>query len=194
MKVSLYRLTIGDFFYIGSTSQSLRQRFNEHKSWNKWKIEDWSNATIELIEEFECDTKRQKEEREDYYIKININDTNCLNVRRAYINDDERKEINKKIGKEWCLKNEDKLKEYTTNRNKTKVKCDKCECNISLPNIQRHKERCGLHKISRSTGEKMIYKTECNMYQLQIKRKDIKYIKNFKTLEEAVKERNERIK
>ena len=81
-----------DKIYIGSTSRSLTQRWNEHradirylqannpkKAYKKTtatEITKFGNAYIELIEEFKCDTREEllKRERE-----IILKHSNCVN-------------------------------------------------------------------------------------------------------------------
>jgi hypothetical protein len=147
MKAKLYKLTINKFYYYGSTTQSLRQRFNEHKSWNKWKIEDWTNATIELIEEFECNNRREREQREDIVLKQHLKNSNCLNTRRAFVTKEERKIISKASSENWRNNNTNKTRNYSINRNKTYVTCNSCKCQITLPNLARH-NKSNKHKNS----------------------------------------------
>ena len=80
-----------DRCYIGSTVQSLTKRFQDHKykhtSWKNGKSKSFirssemfeehgrQNCSIELIENYPCDNKKELERREGYYIKNN----NCYN-------------------------------------------------------------------------------------------------------------------
>jgi hypothetical protein len=70
--------------YIGSTRQSLQQRFSNHisnyssnRGVKSAEIIKHNNATIELIEDYSCNSKRELEKREAYHIKQNI--ANCVN-------------------------------------------------------------------------------------------------------------------
>jgi len=66
-----------DQIYIGSTTQTLRRRMQEHINEHAKKKErctskiilDAGNATIELIEVFNCDNRKQLLQREGFYIK-----------------------------------------------------------------------------------------------------------------------------
>ena len=69
-----------DKIYIGSTKRTLRQRMNNHISeYNKKRyctskiILAAGNATIELIEVFNCDNRKELHQREGYYIRLYIN-------------------------------------------------------------------------------------------------------------------------
>ena len=91
-KIYALRSPDTDKIYIGSTSRSLTQRWNEHradirylqannpkKAYKKTtatEITKYGNAYIELIEEFKCDTKEEllKRERE-----IILKHSNCVN-------------------------------------------------------------------------------------------------------------------
>lgn len=193
MKVSLYKLSFGcGRFYYGTTTQSLRQRYNEHKSFNRWKIEDWVSSKIELLEEFECESKRERERREDLVLKEYIGNPLCLNLRRAFVTKEESREVNKKVCKKYNEEHKDELREKAKIRNAKRSKCDKCGVEVSNPNLSRHTKQCSQMKVSRSTGERNVYRTECGRFQLQITTKGKAFRKNYDTLEEAVAVRNER--
>jgi len=141
MKVILYKISLCGKFYYGTTSQKLKQRFNEHKSWNKWKL-DWTYAKIEIIKEFECNTKREREEEEDKVLREFLGTENCLNTRRSYVTPEEQKEKGKIATKKWCNENIEHIKNYSKERNQKKKNCEKCNIEISNPNIARHRKIC----------------------------------------------------
>lgn len=65
--------------YIGSTIQRLKRRYDTHgifKDYNK----DKCNCKIILIEDYPCNSKRELEIREQYF----IDNTDCINKTRAY--------------------------------------------------------------------------------------------------------------
>jgi hypothetical protein len=120
----------GDLQYYGSTSQSLKQRWSEHKSRYRNVIlknkDQWAcksreifnaygidNCCIELIEE--CVPELSKE-RERYYIENN----NCVNTKipGRIINLKEYREEHKEhlteISKKWYENNKKKVKEYAS--------------------------------------------------------------------------------
>ena len=141
MKVILYKLSLCEKFYYGTTTQKLKQRFNEHKSWNKWKL-DWTNAKIEIIKEFECNNKREREQEEDIVLREFLGTENCLNTRRSFVTPEEKKEKGKIAMKNWHNKNIEHIKEYSKQRKQKKRKCEKCNIEISNPNFARHKKNC----------------------------------------------------
>lgn len=79
----IYKITSihTDKIYIGSTTQPLRKRLNEHKN-NKvksivsHKLFELGECNIELIEEYPCDNRQQLVRREGTYI---LNNKNCIN-------------------------------------------------------------------------------------------------------------------
>jgi hypothetical protein len=87
----IYRLQSKDgHYYIGSTITSLQKRFDSHKYTithkkgnGKYKYFEKipiSDINIELIESYSCNSKKELLERENYYIKLNMNDVLCLNT------------------------------------------------------------------------------------------------------------------
>ena len=85
----IYRLLCDDgHYYIGSTIQPLNVRFNVHKHLSKNGVNKiyeyinqigWDNVTIELIEDYPCDTKKELTDREKYHTAQSKNDPLCLN-------------------------------------------------------------------------------------------------------------------
>ena len=73
--------------YYGSTIQTLEDRYNTHQlfyggTYNKSK----KNCKIELVENYPCESKRELEKREQYYI-----DTyDCINQQPAYTSREQR--------------------------------------------------------------------------------------------------------
>ena len=99
-----------DQIYIGSTTQSLSKRFSKHKSDYKkyikcnnicyissFKILQFEDAYIELLEECPCENKEQLCKREGELIRI----YDCVN-----------KVISGRTRKEYKEQNKDKIKEY----------------------------------------------------------------------------------
>jgi DNA-binding protein H-NS len=104
--------------YVGSTCiKYLSSRIGQHKNHYKlWKngtgtylssfiIIEYDDCTIELIEQYKCNSKKELREREQYYI-----DTipNCINKRNAYTDHNEHM---KKYHITYYQKNKDILKE-----------------------------------------------------------------------------------
>ena len=96
--------------YYGSTISSLKERLRCHikskKTCSVHKILENNNYQILLVENYECDNKKELLLRERYYIENN----NCINsVRNPVILECEKKEYNSakwrkyadKKGKEW---------------------------------------------------------------------------------------------
>ena len=89
--------------YIGSTIFPLHHRFNKHKHQsNTCKSKEiilFGDAYIELIENYPCNSRKELEEREGFYIKENIN---------IVIN----KVIAGRTKEQYRIDNKDKLKQY----------------------------------------------------------------------------------
>ena len=75
----IYKITSPstDKIYVGSTTQPLCKRFSDHKSiFNTGIIKSssaiimYKDCQIELIEECPCNTKRELEHREQYYLDL----------------------------------------------------------------------------------------------------------------------------
>ena len=99
-----------DLYYIGSTTQPLYKRFNAHKIDYKkyltetyhfvtsYKILEHDDAYIELLEEINCENRKQLEKREGELIREHR--ALCVN-----------KTIAGRTQKEWTQDNIDKIKE-----------------------------------------------------------------------------------
>ena len=124
---------IDNYYYIGSTILELSYRLSNHKFLSK-KTPDrnvykhintigWDNVIIELLEDYSCKSKRELNEREDYYIKHakDNNDIYCLNLNRAYTTKLEKKENIK----QYYENNKEKILNYAKSyreENKEKIK------------------------------------------------------------------------
>lgn len=125
-KIYIIKSKQTDKVYIGSTFNTLKQRFTEHKSKHKSKhnctskeIIKYPDAEIILIECYECEDEKQLKTRESEYIR----QYNCVNIRIEGRTDVEYREDNKeKIAqknKKYREKNKEtineKSKEYRKN-------------------------------------------------------------------------------
>lgn len=132
----IYRLQCNDsYYYIGSTTNKLNARIACHKFHSKQFPEKklykhinnigWDNVEIELVEEFSCSSKKELNEREDYYIQTakDVNDIFCLNLNRAYTTKEEKTEHVKQYYEEnketistqhekYRKENAEKIKDY----------------------------------------------------------------------------------
>jgi len=93
-----------DKIYIGSTTQTLHKRMQKHIGdlkngcYSSKIILDAGNATIELIEVFNCDNRKQLHQREGFYIKQYAEI--CINKRVAGRPQKEYRDDNKEQIKE----------------------------------------------------------------------------------------------
>lgn len=91
-----------DKIYIGSTTQSLNRRYNEHKCKNKNKIMFYKNTKIILLEEIRYNEVVELKKREQYYLDIT---ENTINQIKAYESKDEKR----KRMREWRNLNKDRI-------------------------------------------------------------------------------------
>lgn len=135
-----------DEVYIGSTTLELSRRFSNHKSDHKihgdkndeyyitvfeiFKLYGIDNCKIELVLECSKEELRIKEQ------EVINNTENCVNIRKAYLTDEEKK---KKI-KQYYQDNKDRLRVI----NSSKIICD-CGVEHRRDGIISHK-RSQYHK------------------------------------------------
>lgn len=93
-KGKIYRLSHGDKYYIGSTTQSLANRKGRHHVYieretstsslaNYMRAVDWKEVIITLLEDVRCDSKEQLTAREHAHLQPCLTDANCLNMNHA---------------------------------------------------------------------------------------------------------------
>lgn len=97
----IYSMTGDDgHYYIGSTTMSLTDRFGHHKEFSKThdtrvyeycKRVGWKNITMELLEDYPCNSSEELHEREEYHLAPVRENPLCLNVNRAFLTPDARK-------------------------------------------------------------------------------------------------------
>ncbi len=88
----IYKLLCTDkHYYIGSTVSDLRFKIRDHKNTSSKRPDErvykhinqlgWEHVSIQLIEDFPCNSKQELNTREDYHIELakQSNDTLCLN-------------------------------------------------------------------------------------------------------------------
>jgi hypothetical protein len=89
-KSKIYKLQCEDgHFYIGSTANELRKRFQDHKSHSKTRNSrvythinelGWDKVRIVLIEDFCCENREQLVRKEDEHIRTHKDNQLCLNT------------------------------------------------------------------------------------------------------------------
>ena len=115
-----------DLYYIGSTTLPLCERFSRHKSEYKrylkgiyhfvtsFKIIEHGDTYVELLEEVNCENRKQLEKREGEIIKEHkeqcVNKSIAGRTRKEYKTDNSDKI--KQDNKAYNLINADKIKQY----------------------------------------------------------------------------------
>jgi len=99
----IYKIVFDDgHFYFGSTTQTLEYRLRGHIYTIKREPErllytlDWTNARIELVQEYPCENKLQLTTKETEFIYPNLNDPLCVNRRVALLTDQIKQEVYQK--------------------------------------------------------------------------------------------------
>lgn len=118
----IYRIQcIDGYYYIGSTTQKLIYRLNHHKQTSKREKTSlynhvttlgWEHVIIELVEEYPCETSQQLHAKEDEYIIKHKDDPFCLNINRAHLTIEERKEQGKQYTEAHRQEATERTKQY----------------------------------------------------------------------------------
>lgn len=141
MMYIMYRITVGDYTYIGST-KDFKQRKKQHKTDCKIKeikvyqmireAGGWDKCEMTPIEEYECEGQLQARIREEYWRReYNANMNSC----KAYRTDEEKIEDKKEGNKAYYEVNKEK--------EQTKYEC-KCGGKYATHHIRNH-ERTKKH-------------------------------------------------
>lgn len=149
MKHIMYRISIGDYIYIGST-KDFKQRKNQHKRACEIKqvkvykmireAGGWDNCEMVPIEEFECDTTLEAHIREEHWRReYNAN----MNSLRAYVTEEERIELKKESNKKWS-RNFYKENKETVNAVQNEIYVCECGTQNTIRNKARH-EKTQMH-------------------------------------------------
>ena len=135
----IYQLCYNDFFYIGSTTLLLCKRYSNHiqdskrnpnqKCYAFFNNNGWDNVKIVLLENYKCNSREELVAKEDEYIRKNLNNPKCLNIRKATTTYEEKIEYNKlrrrvKIDKRYKITleiKEDIIKRYKNNEKQSEI-------------------------------------------------------------------------
>ena len=87
-KGKIYKIVdkTNDDIYIGSTIQTLLRRYQTHQIFRDYDKKQ-KDCEIILIEDYPCESKRQLEQREQYY----LDNTECINRSDAVMNIEKRR-------------------------------------------------------------------------------------------------------
>ena len=152
----IYKITHGDETYYGSTTLSLRERMTIHKSsYKRWKngvgnkcrsftLFDkygFENCPIKLVEDYSCQTKKELDIREDWYIK----NMECINENAAHRTKEEyleqkrqyRQDHKEKIS-EYHIQHYQANKEVILEKQKEKIVCE-CGRECRKSDIAKHR-------------------------------------------------------
>jgi len=154
-KTLIYKLVKNDDFnnenvYIGSTTDFTRRKTEHKKSCNNDKHKDhnakkyqyirnnggWNEWEMVLVERHNCNDGNEARAREEYW-RSHFNAQ--LNSVRAYITEEQDKEMRKERKKEYREQNKEKLKEYQQEYHKKKVACE-CGCIVRNDSLTEHRK------------------------------------------------------
>jgi Uri superfamily endonuclease len=87
----IYRIDVGNMYYIGSTTLSLQQRMRCHKQdihrtsyfYEKVREHGIQNCIISLLEDVPCECNAELIAKEQVHLDSVAGDPMCLNKRRA---------------------------------------------------------------------------------------------------------------
>ena len=156
---------ITDEIYIGSTYNTLEERLSIHKcnkDCSSKQIINRGDYEIILIKDYPCESDEELRIEEQKYINNNI----CVNQRRAYQSEEDKKQDEKKWQKKHYINNKDNRLEYQreyykinqgkkiiqtqqyyqSNKDKInqarnkKIECKICGVLICKRNIKRHQK------------------------------------------------------
>jgi len=144
MKYIIYKISIADYIYIGST-RDLKQRKIEHKygfskennkEYNKKLYQTirenggWNCIDISPVEEYECETTQQAHIREEFWRR----EYNAqLNSRKAHRTREEYAQGHRNQAKAYYATNKETILEQT----KEKIQCE-CGATIRIVGKSRH--------------------------------------------------------
>ena len=136
-KIYMIKSKQTDKIYIGSTKNTLNQRFREHKTdktCTSQEILKYSDAEIELLECYECQDVEELELREAYFIREYKKNNLCVNKKIPHRTPKEYHEENKEEiaqkKKEYRENNKEKIakqKKELYEKNKERIN-EKIEC------------------------------------------------------------------
>jgi hypothetical protein len=127
-KIYMLESKEGNVRYYGSTVQSLKERLRKHKVdkkryeevknryYTSYKILEYSDCEISLVEDYPCNNKKELETRERFYIENNDCVNKFIPTRTLKEWREEKKDEIKQQNKEYYEKNKDEIlqkqKEY----------------------------------------------------------------------------------
>ena len=152
----IYKLTSksSPCFYFGSTIQSLRQRFIEHRNDSKrsnrklfceFTFEKFYNneISIELIEECIVYNEKELREIEKRYIQCEISNVNCLNSNITGLTEEEQRDHNIQSYRKYYNNHKEQRNEKARIKHKeqmlSKIKCE-CGEEVGKKNLSKHKK------------------------------------------------------
>lgn len=145
---------VNDDFYVGSTVTTLALRMSRHRASAKTQTHlkmfkafgeiGVNNFSIELIEDFSCDTKQELRAREDHFIRLLKPNYNSVN---AVFNKEKRKEYMTDYLPKYIEKNREEISEYKKKwkEDNKYVYCEVCDLQICKDGKARH-ERRSIHQ------------------------------------------------
>lgn len=183
-KGKIYKLECEDgHFYYGSTIAELRKRLYDHKVasekqpyrvYKHINTIGWDKVKIILVENFSCETKKQLNEKENEYIRLNKDNELCLNTILAFHTEETRKVAKK----QYYEKTIDQRREYERKRNQS----------------EQRKQQCRERRLKQATENREEYLTKKREEYLRNKEKrDAKNKENYyKNREEVLRKKKER--
>lgn len=150
-----------DKCYIGSTEQTLEQRFNVHKRQKKKScmskvLLELGECKIEALEVLYNITKQELKIKEQYYLDL-LKDK-VLNKRKAYQTKEQKRKQEKEnlqrwrtanpeaVKIQWSKRSKESIKKNNDSKKGVKVLCLKCNKEQSYSIFSRHNKICKIIK------------------------------------------------
>lgn len=202
-KIYLIECIITNQKYIGSSTQTLKQRIIQHKSDAKRKKcklyshmneYNFENFVFTIIEEWPCKNKFELLLREGYHQVINNVVINGLNNRYAKLPAFTQHKIHNIQSYEWFLKNKEKRKSISNEkakkyRNENPDKCKEARTKYNTKNREKINAKARAKHQQLYNNEPKIITVNTEKRELMLKQRKESHIKNKEKEKEKRKEK-----
>jgi hypothetical protein len=171
-----------EYYYIGSTINELNYRLRDHKQHSK-KFPNrkvyahintlgWDSVSIELLESFSCNSRKELLEKENEYICSLLCDDKCLNEKVAHLTPEEL------LSQQASYRQEHRDKILAYKQRYRKEKADKIAA-YNKTYIENNKEAVAKRKKAYNEANKEKIAASCKRYAETHKEEIANYKKNY---------------
>ena len=148
MKTYIYKITCETGLIYYGSSKDPYKRFRDHYNKKDCACKGFINPSLNIVEEFEVETKREQLEKEKYYIQ----NFECVNTKYPLFDKTKHLEDRKNL--------REKNKEKINAERREKIECHICNKMISKYNMKRHLESSAHSKTIMTPEERKIKRNE----------------------------------